>query len=272
MRTMALVAWSLGGCGLGISGAAIELADGGGPQAGPDAAAAVDDASIGDAGVDAGSTCDPTKCAGRRCLLDGGCSFFADCRGLRDEGAPTGNGVYPLRQEGGTNTFDAYCEMTLADGGWTLVGQSAGTQESDDFGWGEDTGSVTDTTRPYSIDAFARRLRITEVLAVVGTRESPVAAYVIRPPANFTTNFEASAGAVLERRRIMNPACTDPTIGAEPSMFAWMGHTERDDHFFFRDGSNHDGYGLRAVGWRLNYDGCPQDGRFHQKHGMLFVR
>lgn len=250
------------GEGRGAGGAAD--AAGGGPSG-------VDGGSLGDAGGDALPTCDPTACEGKRCV-GGTCGYFASCRELRD-GTPVGvanTGVYKLGKPGAV--FDAYCEMSLAGGGWTLVGESHDNLSSvPAFGWNAASGSVTDTTRPYSLDAVGRGVPFSEVLAGTGRRDAVEIAYLVTPPPGFPSAHRRSAAASVASV-LVNPSCKDAT-GDRPDMLSNMGYSDRRDLFFFRDNKGEDTFGLEADGWDTNgYDDCPKDGKIDGAQGVVFVR
>lgn len=286
MRTAVLLGLFAGGCGLSVVGVAMDGVDVANPAdasmdvsidaladaEGADGDVVGPDATVVDATVDVDATiesCIAASCEGKRCV-DGGCEYFPDCRRLRD-GFGADSGPYVFHGPDG-GAFSAHCEMALADGGWTLVGQSAAGATSNSFGWTSETGTLGDQTKPYSINAIGRGLAINEVLAVRGTRAAPIAAYLIRPPANFPTGFATAGALVGSRTRVLNPSC--PGDGAEPNMLGNMGHTDRAITFWFRDFPQYDtNYGLNPNGWRLNYpNNCQLAGDFDGEQGLLYVR
>ncbi|MBL8612318.1 MAG: hypothetical protein JNL38_33565 [Myxococcales bacterium] len=261
---------ALAACGLERIGGG-PAAGGGADAAGGGGPGAPDGAAPGDAGADALAKCDPLACEGKRCV-DGACGYFASCRELHND-VPVGvagTGVHKLGKPGAV--FDAFCEMTIAGGGWTLAGESHGNLSSTpDFGWNAASGSLSDTSRPYSLDVVGRGVPFTEVLAVTGRRDAIVIAYLVTPPPGFPSAHRRSgAGAVASV--LLNPSCKDAT-GDRPDMLSNMGYSDRKDLFFFRDNKDEDTFGLEPDGWETNdYDDCPKDGRIAGKQGAVFVR
>ena len=177
------------------------------------------------------------------------------------------SGAYPFRSAAGAR-FGAYCEMTLAAGGWTLVGQS-GAGSTNSFGWSSATGSVTDTTNAYSLDAIGHGLTMTEALLATGTRTAIGAAYVVKVPAGFPGGFATVDAPTGGTTKVQNPTC--PTTNA-PAMMKKMGHTADTAQFFFRDVGGDYPVGLFPAGWDLYWSDCGNCGGFKSVKGMLFVR
>lgn len=212
-------------------------------------------------------SCDPAACPGKRCEA-GACSAYASCKQLHDSG-PLGatNGIYALGTS--SSTFKAYCEMSYAEGGWTLVGQSGTTTPGARFGWTSATGSVEDPAVAYSLDAVGRGGPMAEALVATGTRGAIEAAYVLQLPAGFPVGFENRAGPTLARK-VANPNCASTVA---PFMFGYVGYTARTTHFFFRDNSGNFETGLFPSSWDLYYDeDCPYAGELTDERGLLFVR
>jgi hypothetical protein len=248
----------LAACGLSVVGTATldggDTADGGGQEGSPPTR-------------DTSPPCDPSACPGARCER-GACSTFVHCADLRDNG-PVGvrSGVFLFGGNDG-GSFPAYCELTLAGGGWTLIGQS-GVGATTSFGWSSATGSVTDLNAPYSLNARLHGLPMSEALLATGTRASIAAAYLVKAPLGFPAGYENSA-AQTTITKIQNPSC--PTGGDAPIMMRNMGRTALTGQFFFRDMTGIHPSGLFPDGWKLVYPDCTNAGMFTDTPGMLFVR
>lgn len=170
--------------------------------------------------------------------------------------------------EGGNAPFDAYCEIDLAGGGWTLVGRSV-NGGIDLMGWRVDRGSVTDTGNPYSLDVVRAKLDVDALLLVV--REDPPQAYTIDLPAGFVADYATSAWEAIGNITYVDGACMP--AGGAPTMLRWVGYTDRTEAFFFRDiPGSETMFGLFADGIGLNYPTCDQGGGLDDKQGELYVR
>jgi hypothetical protein len=160
--------------------------------------------------------------------------------------------------------------MELDDGGWTLVGRS-GPEPIAPFGWGVQWGALGDENGPYSLDAMDVALPFTEILL---TRRTGFAtpsdnAYVIDVPPGFLEDYRTSAYEHAGARTVLG-GC-DPGSGG-PRMLRWVGHTDDEERFFFRDLSENDSYGLFSYELRTLYDDCWQGGDLNGEQGAVFVR
>jgi hypothetical protein len=266
----------LAACGLSVVGTA--SSDGGTDLPDRDAAMGADrDAApptnIDGASDDAKPACDPAACPGKRCVNDA-CSFFTDCKDLRDNSPPgVTSGTYTFAR-GDAGTFPAYCEMALANGGWTLVGQTAsgpGASTNTSFGWRAATGSLNDLTKPYSLDALGKGLTPTQVLLAKGMRSAITAAYVVQVPVGFPAGYDSSAANTTGTTKVQNATCPNADSD-QPSMLNYMGRTALTNKFFFRDMTPDFPSGLFPDRWELAYMDCPNGGGYQLTQGMLFAR
>ena len=215
---------------------------------------------------DAGS-CDPNACPGERCE-SGACSFYASCNEMRTD-TTRATGAHKLRDPKPT-IFDAWCDMSTDNGGWTLVGRSVFMGTSGSFGWKKATGTIADDSKPYSLDAAVHGLVFTE--ALVGGYLTGKgwfgSLYKLGLPANFLGGFKSSAGAAAVSK--VGGACSENS----PAMFSNVGFTDMTDVFFTRNNTSSGSYGLRAGGFALAFGiaDCPNAAYLDTLQGMIFVR
>ncbi|MEM7155597.1 MAG: fibrinogen-like YCDxxxxGGGW domain-containing protein [Myxococcota bacterium] len=192
------------------------------------------------------------------------------CAELLAMDGATPTGVHTLVDAEGVD-YEAFCLMDFEGGGWTLVGRSAPVAASEPFGWRTARGSVEDMNDAYSLDAWSRGLSFTELLVTDRTSDASLPferAYRLGVADDFIENYAdeplatAFAGTLLGDCTPTNP----------PRMLDYVGYTERDDVFFFRDNMGSSGFGLRANGWGLAHNDCWRGAELNGEQGLLFVR
>jgi hypothetical protein len=165
---------------------------------------------------------------------------------------------------GDAGSLRVYCEMTLDDGGWTLVGRSALAVPGvpPPFGWAGATGKVDNSTAPYSLDVVSNHLAFTEVL--VATQDStraykfPVGPEFLATAAGTTTptgTIFTVAGDCGAPSMLRNAAPAEPNI------------------FFFRDIADlGQSRGLKPGGFDLSYPDECRGGFLDGAQGVVLVR
>jgi hypothetical protein len=217
----------------------------------PGDAIVVEDAEAdADAGPDA--NCDGTTC-------------FASCKALKEANPAATDGLYTLK---GSRTYEAYCDMTTASGGWTLVARSVIGSNETSFGWDKATGSAAVDTAPYSLRAPHVGLTFREIL--VGTysigKVFALSAYKIEVPADFITKKNSAVAMTVTAVKTA-AGCT-----GVPAMLTFWGYLDEANQYLFRDNDQRGPYGLFSDGFRLSADDCPTSGLMHSDQGMIFVR
>jgi hypothetical protein len=163
-----------------------------------------------------------------------------------------------------------FCEMSVDDGGWTLIGRSSNLSHA--FGWTTNTGTLTDPGPAYSIDVVALGLAFREVM--ISTRDPfqyiPADhAYKLTVPDNFATAYLDAAFATTNVVTLVG-GCV-PEGG--PRMLSYLGLTAGTDGFFFRDNPQDDFHtGLVSTAFDVLYSDCPAGGELNGRQGLIFVR
>lgn len=178
------------------------------------------------------------------------------------------DGPYPLSTDAGPTL--AYCDMSVAGGGWTLVGRSAVGASSTDFGWSKKTGDVTKLEYPYSLGVVALGITFGEILVAERNPKGGVGEVAFRFEAK--AGFLAAVNASIEIRPVVHVRgpCNPP---GGPSMMRYAGATSLNNTFFLRDVAGTDiRNGLRADGWNLTAGDCGRNATLDGKQGVVLVR
>jgi Fibrinogen beta and gamma chains, C-terminal globular domain len=248
----------------------------------PDGGAVSDGGTISDGGEtisDGGETTDGSPSDGSPsdgAAIDGdaGGLVAASCKALlaADRSTAGHSAMYTIDPDGpgGNAPVAVYCEMSLDQGGWTLVGRSAGSATP--FGWTNDTGTPTDMTVPYSLDVTTLGLAFSQLLVADADGQSlepSTRAYRISVPIPFLSAYPNAAVATSGAATILGD-CNPP---GGPQMLRFAGATSRTDSFFLRDIKDiTQNDGLLPTGFALTYDDCPRGGMLNGVAGLLFVR
>ncbi len=211
--------------------------------------------------------------AGSDSAIDPASDPPASCKALleRDGSRRGADGVYEIDPDGpgGAPPIRVFCDLTLDDGGWTLVGRSApiGATPPPRFGWNVATGSVDDEAKPYSLDVKSARIEFSEVL--VGDQDR-THAYKFSVDPDFLTAHVGDTVSTGILTKVLGDCAASAGV---PHMLAWAGQTALTDVFFLRDIPD-DGQhrGLQAKGFDLAYDNCLQGGRLDGVQGFVLVR
>lgn len=189
---------------------------------------------------------------------------------LFDGGAQTGTLTLDPDGPGGNEPFEAWCDQDLSGGGWTLVGKSRGSVFQN-VGWQIDNGTPLDQANVYSLDVVSKRLAFAEV--AFGSRGLALDwgpnVYRHRAlPAGWLNDFQFSTFALGQPITLIGNCEPDPAL----NMFRYMGHTDRNDVFFFRNSIISGTFGLENQRWDTSIDDCESGGLLNDESGMVMVR
>lgn len=221
-------------------------------------------------------------CSGPNCAAP-------SCRALKDSQPTLPSGIYWIDPDadGPIDAFTAYCDMVTDGGGWMLVARSRpggwaagcnGTDGGTSFGWRYDRGSVSSDIEPYSLDVASRGVAFNEVLFGSYAAGKVWGSRVFRQsvPADFLEAYRSAQYATPALPTQVTPMCMNDGVfpaSDNPSMFRYMGLTEANGYFHFRDVAGA-GFGLTQSGWATCYSGernC-YGGGVNGTQGMLMVR
>lgn len=194
-----------------------------------------------------------------------------DCRTLLAAEPQSPSGSYRFTAPNTGMAYEAYCDMDIDGGGWTLVGRSDDFEgESPNFGFFEETGTLSNSDAPYALDIERVELTFDEIL--IGTRgegyEWGDYIYRIEVDPDFVWFYRFSPLETTHVTAVRLP-CTD---NIERYEVVNLGFTRSTSRFAFSDNDPDDG-GLRARGFADFRDECGSQGaNLDGTHGMIFVR
>lgn len=199
------------------------------------------------------------------------------CKELHAVDPSKSSGVYTIDPDGSgpSKAVEVYCDMTTAEGGWTLVARSVAKSTSA-FGWKQAAGAIRIDDDAYSVDA-KKLAPFTEILfGARGDGKTWSEPIYRRPlPPDFLESF---GGRIAQQSGSASVAgsCKPNIPNGEPTMLSRAGNTDDNDHFLFTDQDTPSRFGLHADGWETNGDQAPPrcgyDGLLTGKQGMIFVR
>jgi hypothetical protein len=255
--TVVFVVCAAAGCGLDIIGSACAPFGVGGAPLDGAIDAALDARDEPDGGpLDAGLDATPASCAD---LLARDAALHGQSRRYTID--PDGPGSRPA--------LLVFCDMTVDDGGWTLVARSS--VPSARFGWTAPSGDVSDVEQPYALDVVDAGLAFAEVM--VADRKpyefGPAThAYKFAVPPNFVA---ASRNAPLTTA--VTTVLGDCTVAGGPATLRYAGYTGLTDHFFFGDNPGADTHtGLGADVFTTTSADCASGASLNGSQGLIFVR
>ncbi len=174
----------------------------------------------------------------------------------------------------GRGEVTVHCEMQLLGGGFTLVARANSSGSSAvPFGWTSATGTL-DGDGPYSLDA--RGLEFTRILlAEWKTGGPPTLGVLFNAPPNF---LSAYANTSIDLRTMPNQSvdilggCTNADFNMAGQMVRHIGHTSNTTHFYIRDLSTPENFGLLPNRFNLAGNGCGRSMDLDDKRGAIWVR
>ncbi len=222
------------------------------------------DATAGESSSSAVTTGEPTTGEPSR--------WPASCGEVRDLGGAT-SGVYTIAHPVDVGQpLTVWCEQSVADGGWILLGRSVEDARDDAFGWTTSRGSLADDAAPYSLGPAALQLPFTQLLLAIhdGDKTPVEHIYALTVPVGFPAGFDDHS----ELNTTIDTLLGDCAPPGGPEMLRWLGYTAATDRFRLRDKQDDlsDLFGLRSDGYQLNYDDCLKGAQLNGRQGLIYLR
>jgi prepilin-type N-terminal cleavage/methylation domain-containing protein len=187
-------------------------------------------------------------------------NYQASCKRIKETWGNRWDTTYTINPRG-NNSFIGFCNMTYDGGGWLLVGRSVANATTIPSMWfSSNGGSVTDDRSPYSFAVVGSGIPFSEIMFwnYVSGKDLGDRVYKFGLPSiNTSLNGTTTTAVNIPQSTVvwLWRLCTGPTAwnGAVPTEFLYVGHTNKNNGFFFGNASASWALGLSGTGFAISW-------------------